>query len=169
MFLGKGVLKICSKFTGEHPCRGAISVKLLCNFNEIALRHGCSPVNLLHIFRTPFLKNVSRWLLLTLAISTYFWKQFAGFNFQISQCSNRPLISATLLTIIPLYTICICSKIWFLKIFVAIAIAVLRFRIFMVVWNEKWEEISIKLHNENRWARPRNDYFATVGHPVLSD
>ena len=30
LFLGKGVLKICSKFTGEHPCRSAISVKLLC-------------------------------------------------------------------------------------------------------------------------------------------
>ena len=26
------------------------------NFIEIALRHGCSPVNLLNIFRTPFLK-----------------------------------------------------------------------------------------------------------------
>ena len=25
MFLGKGVLKICSKFTGEHPCRSVIS------------------------------------------------------------------------------------------------------------------------------------------------
>ena len=34
------------------------------NFIEIALRHGCSPVNLLHIFRTPFLKNTSGWLLL---------------------------------------------------------------------------------------------------------
>ena len=30
----------------------------------IALQHGCSPVNLLHIFRTPFLKNTSEWLLL---------------------------------------------------------------------------------------------------------
>ena len=27
------------------------------NFIEIVLRHGCSPVNLLDIFRTPFLKN----------------------------------------------------------------------------------------------------------------
>ena len=33
---------------------------------EIALRHGCSPINLLHIFRTPFLKNTSGWLLLYL-------------------------------------------------------------------------------------------------------
>ena len=30
--------------------------KFLCNFIEIALRHGCSPVNLLHIFKTPFLR-----------------------------------------------------------------------------------------------------------------
>ena len=29
VFLGKGALKICSKFTGEHPCRSAISIKLL--------------------------------------------------------------------------------------------------------------------------------------------
>ena len=28
VFLGKGVLKICSKFTGEHPCRSAILIKL---------------------------------------------------------------------------------------------------------------------------------------------
>ena len=27
--LGKGVLKICSKYTGKHPCRCAISIKLL--------------------------------------------------------------------------------------------------------------------------------------------
>ena len=30
VFLGKGVLKICRKFTGEHPCRSVISIKLLC-------------------------------------------------------------------------------------------------------------------------------------------
>ena len=28
MFLGRRVLKICSKFTGEYPCRSAISIKL---------------------------------------------------------------------------------------------------------------------------------------------
>ena len=64
MFLGKGVLKICSKFTGEHPCRSAISVKLQSNFIEITLRHGCSPLNLLYIFRTPFTKNTFWRLLL---------------------------------------------------------------------------------------------------------
>ena len=34
------------------------------NFIEITLRHECSPVNLLHILRTPFPKNTSRGLLL---------------------------------------------------------------------------------------------------------
>ena len=40
MFLRKSVLKIYSKFTGEHPCRSVISIKL-------------------HIFRTPFPTNSS--------------------------------------------------------------------------------------------------------------
>ena len=41
-----------------------------CNFNKVAkqLRRGCSPVNLLHIFRTPFPMNTSGWLLLLLLL-----------------------------------------------------------------------------------------------------
>ena len=35
MFLRKGVLKICSKFTGEHPCPSAISITLQSNFIEV--------------------------------------------------------------------------------------------------------------------------------------
>ena len=35
-----------------------------CDFNKVALQHGCSPVNLLHIFGTPFPRNTSGWLLL---------------------------------------------------------------------------------------------------------
>ena len=62
VLLGKGVLKICNKFTGEHPCRSAISIKLQSNFIEITLRHARPPVNLLHIFRTPFPRNTSWWL-----------------------------------------------------------------------------------------------------------
>ena len=64
VLLGKGVLKICSKVTGEHPCRSAISITLQSNFIEITLRHGWSPPNLLHILRTPFLNNSSGRLLL---------------------------------------------------------------------------------------------------------
>ena len=54
VFLGKHVLKVCSKFTGNNPCRSVISIKLLCNFTEITLRNEGSPGDLLHIFRTPF-------------------------------------------------------------------------------------------------------------------
>ena len=64
MFIGKGVLKLSSKFTEEHPCRSAFSIKFLCNFIEITFWHGCSPVNLLHIFTTSFPKNISGGLLL---------------------------------------------------------------------------------------------------------
>ena len=53
------VVKICSKFTEEHPCQS--------HFIQIALWHGCSPVNLLHIFRTPFPKNTSGGLLLKIS------------------------------------------------------------------------------------------------------
>ena len=35
LFLGKGVVKICSKFTGEHPCQSAISIKLLCTLKVV--------------------------------------------------------------------------------------------------------------------------------------
>ena len=63
-FLRKSVLRICSKFAEEHPCRSVISVNLQSNFIEITLWHGFSPVNLLHIFRTPFSKNTSGGLLL---------------------------------------------------------------------------------------------------------
>ena len=63
VFLGKCVLEICSKFTEEHSCRSVIAVKLLCNFIEIALWHGCSPVNLQQISRTPLPKNTSEGLL----------------------------------------------------------------------------------------------------------
>ena len=64
MFLGKGALNMCSKFRRENPCRSVISLKLLCSFIEIALRHGCSLLNLLHVFRTPFYKNTYGGLLL---------------------------------------------------------------------------------------------------------
>ena len=78
IFLRKGVLKICSKFTGEHLCRSVISIKLPSNFIKIALRHGCSPVNLLHISRTPSPENTSGGLIL------YWW--YIGMpNFHICQ------------------------------------------------------------------------------------
>ena len=57
VLLGKDVLKIRSKFTGEHPCQSVISINLLCNFIEITLHHGWFPVNLPHIFRTLYLAD----------------------------------------------------------------------------------------------------------------
>ena len=62
--LMKGVLKICSKFIGEHPCRSVISIKLQSNFIKITLWHGVSPVNLLHRFRTSFSRSTPGGLLL---------------------------------------------------------------------------------------------------------
>ena len=34
VFLGKGILKICGKFTGEHPCQSVISIKLQNNWEN---------------------------------------------------------------------------------------------------------------------------------------
>ena len=56
---------MCCKFTGEHPCWSVISIELQSNFIEITLRHECSPVNLLYIFRISFTKNSCGRLLLT--------------------------------------------------------------------------------------------------------
>ena len=39
VFLEKGVLKIYSKFTGEHPCRSVVSIKLVCNFSTLLKSH----------------------------------------------------------------------------------------------------------------------------------
>ena len=67
----KGVLsKRCSE-NMQHIYRRKSMPK--CDFNKVALqlRHGCSPVNLLHIFRTPFPWNTSEMLLLKDLLVTY--------------------------------------------------------------------------------------------------
>ena len=79
VFLRKGVLKICGKFRGEYPCWGVISIKLQSSFMETTLRHGCSPVNLLYIFRTPFPKNTPGLLLLyKLSLISHKLKIYSG-------------------------------------------------------------------------------------------
>ena len=64
VFFGKGVVQICSKFTGEHPYRSVISIKLQSNSIVITLRHEYSRVNVLHNFKTHFPKNTYGGLLL---------------------------------------------------------------------------------------------------------
>ena len=73
-FLGKDVLKISSNFTGEHPRRSVISIKIRCNFIEITFRHGFSPVNLVDIFRMLFYKNNSEELLL-MSVEREHWSE----------------------------------------------------------------------------------------------
>ena len=96
MFLRKDVLKICSKFTREHQN----------NFIEITLRHGCSPVNMLHIFRIPFPRNTSEWLLVYIAllvsVETHLlvWStlNFCYVNFKaVDLCLQFPLSSSLFL------------------------------------------------------------------------
>ena len=65
VFLGKYVLKIRRKFTGEHPCQ---NLNWMSNFIEITLRHGPSAVHLLYNFRTLFPKSTSGRLLLKIHV-----------------------------------------------------------------------------------------------------
>ena len=74
----------CKKWCSEkfrriqkQPFRG-----VLCNFIEITLWHGCSPVNLQHIFGTPFTKNTSGLLLLKIHRKTPVPKPFS-FKFEL--------------------------------------------------------------------------------------
>ena len=53
----------------RHGCSPVNLLHIFSNFIEIALRHGCSPVDLLHIFRTSFPKNTSGRLFLILKYS----------------------------------------------------------------------------------------------------
>ena len=90
VFLGKGVQKICTKFTWEHQRLSEISIKLLCNFIEITLRHGCSPVNLLNIFRTPFPTKTFGGLLLKIICGQLLLATtFTFFNWFVSRFSSE--------------------------------------------------------------------------------
>ena len=62
-----------------------VLMKLLSNFIEIALRHGCSPVNLLHIFRTPFTKNRFGRLLLNFPNGVDTFTKYTLFFYKIQQ------------------------------------------------------------------------------------
>ena len=70
--------------------------KLVCNFIEIAFRHGCSHVNLLHNFRTLFPKKTSEGLLLSVRSTSLIavtWKsvfnRFAKWHILIIEAVGR--------------------------------------------------------------------------------
>ena len=50
VFLRKGVLEICSKFTGEHPCQSVILIKLQNNFIDHTLAWMFSCIFSEHLF-----------------------------------------------------------------------------------------------------------------------
>ena len=62
------------------PLPKLISIKLVCNATETTLRHGFSPVNLLHIFSTSFDKNTSRGLLLIISVLTSICRKCCTLN-----------------------------------------------------------------------------------------
>ena len=115
VFLGQGVLKIYNKFTRELPCQSVISIKC-----EITLRHLCSPINLLHNFRTPFPKNALYGCFctkLTACMSTidqlcYIW--FVYFvSFFMQYCNFGALVNISFSMFWNfLFVICVFKKLW---------------------------------------------------------
>ena len=81
---------------------------LKCDFNKVA-KHGCSHVNLLHIFRTPFLKNTSGWLFLKEAFEQKFltimsktFLNYVGLLFLPTDLQQLPIYGCFLLRLISL-------------------------------------------------------------------
>ena len=70
-----------SKYTNK-----CIFVSFYISIYLCTLQHGCSPIILLHISRTPFLKNTSGWLLLNILISLFILEILSPTSFQ--QCSS---------------------------------------------------------------------------------
>ena len=58
-------------------------------FEDSCLRYGCSPVNLLHIFRTPFPKNITGGLLLIISSSQKFLNQWFFPNWWSAHLQKR--------------------------------------------------------------------------------
>ena len=61
-----------------------ISIKLQSKFIEVTLRYGCSFVNLMHVFRTPFTKNTSERLLLLIVLFCLLVKNLMKFRNTLS-------------------------------------------------------------------------------------
>ena len=77
-FLKKGVLKICSKFTGDHPCGSAISIK---SFAALWKSHFCMSA-LLQICSI-----LSEHLFLGTTLGDWFWK-YDLINYQCDLIAN---------------------------------------------------------------------------------
>ena len=75
---------MCSLFAEKHSCRSVISIKLLCT-HAITLRHWCSPINLLNIFKTPCYKNRCGGLRLVLLKDGSTWLVY-GYLFLFLTC-----------------------------------------------------------------------------------
>ena len=72
----RGVLK--KRYSQNMQNYGMPKCDFRSNFIEIALWHGCSPVNLLHIFKAPLPNNTSGRLLLKIAAQAIWAAQAFG-------------------------------------------------------------------------------------------
>ena len=99
---------------------GTTVLKFFRNFIEITLQHGCSPVNLLHIFRTPFVKNKSGWLLLKsvdLVTLKVFFQMWTLSFFQMWTLSMWTLSLQHMKIFIMVWLLCWCLLLFLLYIF----------------------------------------------------
>ena len=95
VFLEKGALKICSKFTGEHPCRNVITIKLL--FGMGVLLEICCIFSEHLFLRTPL--DGCRWKFITrpgFHINLFYM-------FSLSQVSTGGVAEKHALSCFPLY------------------------------------------------------------------
>ena len=114
----RGVLsKRCSENMQQNyrrtPMQKCHFNKVAWNFIEITLRHGCSPGNFLDIFRTPFTKNTSGWLLLNFKTMALLCSFFSGiFSKTFKTKLSRTPVKVCRGTFEPLKS---CNKRWFIK------------------------------------------------------
>ena len=105
------LLQKIQKYLQKQPSRGVLKKKCSeniqqiyrrtpmpkCGFNKVALtlRHGCSPVNLLHIFRTPFPRNTYGRLLLYLPRihNSFITNKLSLLLEALSNCDNFTVIT----------------------------------------------------------------------------
>ena len=103
------ILGICPSFIQKQPLKGVLSKRCSknmqqiykrtpmpkCDFNKVAkqitLRYECSPVNLLHIFRTAFTKNTSGWLLMFVVIENQWFFMTTLYKAATNNCLHLQL------------------------------------------------------------------------------